>query len=250
MKRILICALAFLALTVHAQSKKELQEQVSQLQGKVNQLNAQIEELKKPASPKIKTTTDSASYGIGILLGSNVKRQVGDTMNIAVLIGGLRDVFDGKPLQVTEPQASMIIQQCMQVSMEKKARVIREESKTFLEENKKKPGVVTTASGLQYQVLTKGTGKAPAATSSVTVHYTGKLVDGTVFDSSVSRGEPATFALNQVITGWTEALQLMHEGDKWLVFLPSDLGYGERGSGPQIPPNAALIFEIELLKVN
>jgi len=127
---------------------------------------------------------------------------------------------------------------------------MKEESKVFLNANKTAAGIKVTASGLQYKILATGKGKVPAASAGVTVHYTGKLVDGSVFDSSVERGEPATFTLNQVIPGWTEALQLMHEGDKWMLFIPAELGYGERGSGGQIPPNAALIFEVELIKVN
>ncbi len=143
-----------------------------------------------------------------------------------------------------------IVQAYMQQAMEKKNEKLKAEGKAFLDENKKKEGIQTTASGLQYKVLTQGKGKQPTATSNVTVHYTGKLIDGTVFDSSVERNEPATFAVNQVIPGWTEALQLMREGDKWMLYIPYDLAYGERGAGGQIPPFAPLIFEVELIKVN
>jgi len=126
----------------------------------------------------------------------------------------------------------------------------REEGERFLLENKTKPDVTTTASGLQYQVLTVGKGKTPTPNDQVTVHYTGKLLDGTEFDSSVRRGSPATFGVTQVIAGWTEALQLMREGDKWVLFIPENLAYGDRGAGSQIPPYATLVFEIELIKVN
>jgi FKBP-type peptidyl-prolyl cis-trans isomerase FklB len=119
----------------------------------------------------------------------------------------------------------------------------------FLERNKKEAGVSTTPSGLQFKVINSGTGKVPIATDRVTVHYTGKLIDGTIFDSSVQRGQPSTFAVNGVIRGWTEALQLMHEGDKWILYIPQELGYGANGSG-RIPPYAALVFEVELIKVN
>ena len=127
---------------------------------------------------------------------------------------------------------------------------MRGEGQRFLAENKTKEGVKTTASGLQYKVITAGNGKAPIVTDKVTVHYTGKLTDGTIFDSSVARGTPYTTGLTQVIGGWTEALQLMHEGDKWIIFIPENLGYGSRGSGAQIPPYSVLIFELELIKVN
>ena len=126
----------------------------------------------------------------------------------------------------------------------------REEGERFLLENKAKAGVTTTASGLQYQVLTVGKGKTPTTNDQVTVHYTGKLLDGTEFDSSVRRGSPATFGVTQVIAGWTEALQLMHEGDKWVLFIPENLAYGDQGAGSQIPPYATLVFEIELIKIN
>jgi FKBP-type peptidyl-prolyl cis-trans isomerase FklB len=138
----------------------------------------------------------------------------------------------------------------MQQASEKKSAKAKDLGKNFLENNKKNEGVIVTASGLQYKVLTQGTGKMPTPNSNVTVHYTGKLIDGTVFDSSVQRGTPADFGVTQVIRGWTEALQLMKEGDKWILYIPYDLAYGERGAGGSIPPYSALIFEVELIKVN
>jgi FKBP-type peptidyl-prolyl cis-trans isomerase FklB len=138
----------------------------------------------------------------------------------------------------------------MSAAADRKSASARKGGEEFLAENAKKEGVKTTASGLQYKVNNSGSGKSPALTSEVTVHYTGKLIDGTVFDSSVERGEPATFPVNGVIAGWTEALQLMKEGDKWTLYIPFQLAYGERGAGGQIPPFAALIFDVELIKVN
>jgi len=138
----------------------------------------------------------------------------------------------------------------MAAAAEKKAGPAIEEGRKFLAENGKKPGVITTASGLQYEVLTAGTGETPKLTDKVTTHYKGTLINGKQFDSSYDRGEPATFPVSGVIKGWTEALQLMKVGDKWKLYIPYDLAYGERGAGRDIPPYSTLIFEIELLKVN
>lgn len=142
------------------------------------------------------------------------------------------------------------MQRYMQQEMMKKSAVAKSQSEKFLESNKKNDGVKVTATGLQYKVLAQGSGKTPTPTDRVTVHYTGKLTDGTIFDSSIRRGQPATFRVNQVIPGWTEALQMMKEGDKWTLYIPYSLGYGERGDPPQIPPFSTLIFDVELLKVN
>jgi FKBP-type peptidyl-prolyl cis-trans isomerase FklB len=137
----------------------------------------------------------------------------------------------------------------MQAAGDKKHAGAKEEGEKFLADNKVKQGVTTTASGLQYRVLKLGNGKTPTATSKVTVHYTGKLINGKVFDSSVQRGQPTTFGVSQVIPGWTEALQLMREGDKWLLYIPYNLAYGAGGAGGDIPPFATLIFEVELITV-
>jgi len=184
------------------------------------------------------------------LVATNIKSQGGDSLDIETLSLAIRDVFENKTLKMEQQECMSTVQQYMQQAMEVKGKKLAEESVAFLNANKTKEGVQVTASGLQYKVVTSGKGKAPVATDQVTVHYTGKLTDGTVFDSSVERNEPATFGVGDVIPGWTEALQLMHEGDKWILYIPHDLAYGERGAGGQIPPYAALIFEVELLKVN
>jgi FKBP-type peptidyl-prolyl cis-trans isomerase FklB len=162
----------------------------------------------------------------------------------------------GKPL-LTEQEIKDVItalQKDLQAKQQEKMRVLAEKNKkegeSFLAENKKKDGVITLASGLQYKIIKNGGGKMPKATDSVTVNYRGTLIDGTEFDSSIKRGQPATFQVSGVIPGWTEALQLMREGSKWQLFIPSNLAYGERGAGGSIGPNAVLIFEVELISIN
>ncbi|HEY9049306.1 MAG TPA: FKBP-type peptidyl-prolyl cis-trans isomerase [Ohtaekwangia sp.] len=243
MKLFVFCLSLIISMPLFAQSKKELQAQVTKL-------NAEIAELKKPKDILLTDTVKKASYGLGVLVATNLRSQGGDSLDIDALTFAIRDVYENKKLKLEQPEAMMIVQQYMQQAVEKKNSKLKEGSQVFLNENKTKEGVKTTASGLQYKVITAGKGKAPKATDNVTVHYVGKLTDGTVFDSSVERGQPVTFGVSEVIPGWTEALQLMHEGDKWMLYIPQELGYGERGAGAQIPPYATLVFEVELIKVN
>jgi FKBP-type peptidyl-prolyl cis-trans isomerase FklB len=226
------------------QSKKELAAEVAKLK-------AEIAELNKPKVANLDNETKRASYGLGVLVASNVKSQGGDSLDVESLYFGIQDVFANKDLIINQQECSMIVQTYMQGAMQAKTEAMKAEGAAFLAANKLKPEVKETASGLQYQVITSGTGKTPTAANEVTVHYEGKLVGATEpFDSSIKRGEPATFGVSQVIGGWTEALQLMKEGDKWMLFIPSELGYGERGAGAQIPPYSTLVFEVELIKVN
>lgn len=243
MRVLILCFFVLILFTGQAQSKKELAAEVTKLK-------AEISELKKPKEANLSDEDKKASYGLGVLIASNLRNQGGDSVDLESLYFGIQDVFKKNKLIIEEQECSMIVQGYMQQAMEKKVATMKAEGQAFLDANKLKDGVKVTASGLQYQVITSGSGKTPTVADNVTVHYTGKLVDGTVFDSSVERNEPATFGVGQVIPGWTEALQLMHEGDKWILFIPSDLGYGERGAGGQIPPHSALIFEVELIKVN
>jgi FKBP-type peptidyl-prolyl cis-trans isomerase FklB len=197
-----------------------------------------------------KQPMDSVSYSFGVLIAQNLKSQGLDSLDQVQLAQGIQDVLKGAKLRYDVQQCNNIVQQHMMELESKKYAGNVEEGKKFLVENGKRPGVVTLPSGLQYEVLTAGSGPKPAASDRVTVHYTGTLVDGTVFDSSVDRGEPATFGVTQVIQGWVEGLQLMPLGSKWKFFIPYELGYGERGAGGVIGPFATLIFEVELLKIN
>jgi FKBP-type peptidyl-prolyl cis-trans isomerase FklB len=201
-------------------------------------------------SPQLKDQKDKVSYSIGMNIGFNLARQKVD-INPDILAAGIKDALAGKP-QITPDQVKEIMAQ-FEKDMEQKQKQAGEKNKTdgakFLEENKKKPGIKTTASGLEYKSIKEGTGAQPKATDTVTVNYRGTLIDGTEFDSSYKRGQPATFPLNGVIKGWTEALQLMKAGSKYQLFVPSDLAYGERSVSPEIGPNATLIFEVELVDV-
>jgi FKBP-type peptidyl-prolyl cis-trans isomerase len=198
----------------------------------------------KPMSP-----IDSLSYAIGVQVASYYKMQGVEKINNVYLDKAFNDVFNNQSLTITEEDANMKIQQKLQEFMTKKINVAKEAGTKFLEENKKRPGVVTLPSGLQYEIITKGTGPIPKAADTVKAHYIGTLLDGTEFDNSYKRGEALTIPVSSVIRGWVEALQLMPVGSKWKLFIPSDLAYGDRGAGGAIPGGSALIFEIELLSI-
>jgi FKBP-type peptidyl-prolyl cis-trans isomerase FklB len=193
---------------------------------------------------------DSLSYSVGLMLAQNLQQQGISELDSESLKQGLIDVIEGNDLKLTMDQANTIIQEYF---AKKNMAQFEENVKTeqeFLAANRDKDGVIETASGLQYKVLQKGDGPVPSATDRITAHYHGTLLDGRVFDSSVSRGQPATFPVNGVIQGWQEVLQLMPVGSKYRVFIPSRLGYGERGAGDMIGPYSMLIFEIELLSID
>ncbi len=199
---------------------------------------------------------DKLSYALGIGIGSQLAQMGAKDLNIDDFAQAIKDVITGKPLQVDDQEAQQIVQKFFQEQEEKqraaaieKGKAARKEGEDFLSANGKKENVVTLPSGLQYQVLKEGDGKKPKATDKVRCHYEGTLINGTVFDSSYKRGEPAVFPLNQVIAGWTEGLQLMQEGAKYRFFIPYNLAYGERGAGASIPPYAALVFDVELIDV-
>lgn len=192
---------------------------------------------------------DKLSYAWGMALGQQLRAMGVEHLNKEDFDEAVDAAFDGKETKLSPEEANQTIQTYLKELTEKKTAEIKAIGEKFLQENLKNENVKSTASGLQYIVEKEGTGIQPTATDEVTVHYTGKLLDGTVFDSSVSRGEPATFPLNRVIPGWTEGVQLMKEGGKYTFFIPSDLAYGPQGVPNAIPPHSTLIFEVELIKV-
>jgi len=202
------------------------------------------------ATPVIlKTTQDSLSYAIGLSLANFYKQQNITGVNTALVMRAITDVNKGSKLPMDEQQANACIVSYMQKEKAAKASVAKKQGEEFLVANKTKPGVVTTPSGLQYLVLKAGTGEKPKLTDMVRVHYHGTLIDGRVFDSSVERGQPIELAVNGVIPGWTEALQMMPVGSKWRLFIPSNLAYGDQQAGPMIAPGSTLVFEVELLDI-
>lgn len=196
------------------------------------------------------TSMDTLSYALGIVFGENIKSGGFENVDANVFAQTVDKVLKGEPLLFSKEQASEVINTAYRKNIERKAQKNLEKGKAFLDENAKKEGVITLASGLQYKVLTEGTGAKPTLSDKVKVHYHGTLIDGTVFDSSVERGEPISFGVTQVIKGWTEALLLMPIGSKWMLYIPADLAYGANPRpGGVIEPNDALIFEVELLGI-
>lgn len=192
---------------------------------------------------KAQSTMDSLSYSVGVVLGKSLKQQGIDQVDAVSLARAIEDYLGGKDLEIDERSAGQNVNKYLR---EKQAGA----GEAFLSENGKREGVTTTASGLQYEVLKEGDGPKPKSNQKVTVHYHGTLIDGTVFDSSVERGRPASFGVTQVIQGWVEGLQLMSKGSKYKFYIPYNLAYGERGAPPKIQPYAALVFEVELLDIN
>ena len=192
---------------------------------------------------------DKFSYGLGMGIGQNLLSMGVSDINVDDFVGALKAVLSGAKTELTHSEAQKVVSEHFQKLSEQAYAKIKEAGEAFLAQNATKEGVVTLPSGLQYQVLTEGTGKQPTASDRVQCHYEGTLIDGTVFDSSIKRGEPAVFGVTQVIAGWVEALQLMKEGAKWRLYIPYQMAYGEHGAGEMIPPYRALIFDVELIKV-
>jgi FKBP-type peptidyl-prolyl cis-trans isomerase len=231
MTKKIVLLLAFVPLITLAQQKKTT----------VTPKNAQ------PVSA-LKTKTDSASYAFGLKIAADLKSSGVESLNYDLWSRAMEQVFKGEKTYLSEEQAQNIITSFMNAENEKQSAELIAEGDKFLAENKSKPGVVTTKSGLQYIILQPGKGPKPGPDTEVTVHYKGTLLNGREFDSSYDRGEPITFPLSRVIAGWTEGVQLMQEGSKYRFFIPWNLAYGPKGAGHDIPPYSVLIFDIELLK--
>ena len=192
---------------------------------------------------------DKISYALGLGIGQQIKNMHIEGFSIEDFSQSIRDIIEGNPTAMSSREAQQMLNEYFEKQAKEQAQQAIAEGKVFLEENARRPEVTQTKSGLQYEVLSEGIGRSPKATDTVRCHYEGRLLDGSVFDSSYQRGEPADFGLNQVIAGWTEGVQLMKEGAKYRFFIPYLLAYGERGAGSSIPPYSTLVFDVELIKV-
>lgn len=190
------------------------------------------------------------SYSLGASVAQSLKNQGFGELDLDIFISGLKDLFENKELLIGAEEGNKVLQEYVTEINAKKSASAKADGEKFLEENKKRETVKVTESGLQYEIIEQGSGDSPKATDNVTVHYEGRFIDGGIFDSSFQRNEPATFPVNGVIPGWTEALQLMNPGAKWRLFIPQDLAYGANGAGDAIPPYSTLVFDVELIKVN
>lgn len=208
----------------------------------------------KSSKVELKTLADSAAYAIGIDIGNNIKKNLptapgGKDLDQKIILAAFTNALNGNPSQIDSLKITTTTQSYFMKAQQAESGKAAEAGVKFLADNGKRAEVKTTASGLQYEIMKEGTGPKPLATDTVVVHYHGTTIEGKVFDSSVDRKEPSTFPVNQVIPGWTEALQLMPVGSKWKLVIPSALAYGERGAGADIKPNAVLVFEVELLEI-
>lgn len=238
-KLMMFLAVIFLTANVKSQTKKTTPKPVSKPVAA------------KPAAPKplLKNGVDSLSYAIGINIGMNMKMQGVENISYITLNKGIADALKGNQPLMDENTCNMTIQQKLQEYMSKKSGAVKEEGRKFLEKNKTQPGVVVLPSGIQYKIITQGSGPKPTLEDTIKVHYKGTTIDGNIFDDSYSRGEPIEFPLGGLIEGWKQTLVLMPTGSKWQLFIPSDYAYGDRGAGGSIPGGATLIFELELLEV-
>ena len=200
-------------------------------------------------STKLASDDDRLSYSLGMLIGERILKQYSEDINYYVMLEGIRAAHKGDETLLTMEEAQTAMQASEEKAIAEGVAKAKASGAAYMAENAKKEGIKTTESGIQYEVLTEGTGPSPVATDKVSVHYTGQLTNGTVFDSSVERGQPAEFGLNQVIPGWTEGVQLMNKGSKFRFVIPSELAYGDQGAGASIGPGETLVFEVELLDI-
>lgn len=238
----------FLAVIVSMMASVATQAQVKP---KLKVVNPAASKTTKPEVGILKNLEDSFSYALGLNIANNLQQQGIDRISNAAMQRAMNDVFSKKPYLLNEQQSNDCIQQKIQVSMSKKNELVKSKGDAFLAANKKKAGVISLPDGLQYEVIKKGDANSPMPSlqDTVVAHYAGTLINGKKFDNSYDRGEPLTISVAGVIRGWTEILQLMHIGDKFRVFIPSELGYGDRGAGADIPGGSVLIFEMELLAI-
>ena len=234
---ILIAALAYSSIAA-AQSKPA-----------TTQTKPAVAQSKPAAAPLFKNQLDSASYAFGASIANDLKQRGVNSLNLALVSKAMNDVFSGGEVNFNQEKSQEVIHGLLSAIERKKFEGAIAEAEKFLTENKKKPGIISLPSGLQYEVIQAGVGPKPVATDEVTVHYKGTLINGQQFDSSYTRGEPTSFTLNQVIPGWTEGLQQMSIGSKYRFFIPYALAYGERGAGKDVLPYSTLIFEVELIKI-
>ncbi|WP_077403417.1 FKBP-type peptidyl-prolyl cis-trans isomerase [Cellulophaga omnivescoria] len=249
MKKLVVAALALCICTVsYAQKKKDLIKEVAALKSEASILKNELNELKKAKEVNLNDSIHKFSYAFGVEIGSNLKMVGIKSINYDVFAVAFEETLNGNE-KIAKVDASDLIRKNISELKELEAKKQRKEGELFLAENAKRESVKTTESGLQYEILTAGNGAKPTADDEVEVHYEGKLIDGTIFDSSIQREESIVFGVSQVIKGWTEALQLMPVGSKYRIYIPQELAYGERGAGGQIPPYAALIFDVELISI-
>ena len=249
MQKSLVIVVLFFGLTSFGQKKKDLIKEVALLKALAIEMQAELNAIAKANELDLKDSLQNFSYAFGTSIGNNLKTVGFDSISYSAFSSALEDAIKGEE-KMSIQEAQKLIKTTIQGKQEEIAKVQSKEGELFLADNGKRPEVVTTESGLQYEILNKGDGAIPTSTDKVKVHYTGTLINGDVFDSSIARGEPTTFGVAQVISGWTEALLLMPVGSKWKVFIPQDLAYGPRGAGGgEIPPYATLIFEMELLAI-
>lgn len=248
-KSIIVLAAFLIGFASFGQKKKDLIKEVAQLKAQATEMQAKWSAMQKAKELDLQDSLQSFSYAFGVSVGNNLKTIGFDSLSYNAFAIALEDVMNGNE-KVGLDDCQRQIQNIIQQVQDKEAKEQSAEGERFLAENGKRTEVVTTESGLQYEILKESDGPLPKASDKVKVHYTGMLINGKVFDSSVERGEPNVFGVTQVIKGWQEALQLMPVGSKWKVFIPQDIAYGQRGAGGgEIPPYAALIFEMELLAI-